>query len=124
MNARVWVGALLVVGATACSSGGDASVPDQPGVAPTSAAVKAPEGSITKNGTLIVGTEVKPGAYRAVVPASSLICYYARLASLDESDIVLGGNGTGVAGDTMTVTIRTTDKAFKTNGCGMWVPVT
>lgn len=109
--------------AVACGSGSSGQkVPAQPGAAPTTAAKhSAPAGSITKQGVLIVGTEVKPGAYRAEVPADSFGCYYARLSSLDESDII--ANGLGKPGDVMTVTIRKSDKAFKTDDCGIWVPI-
>lgn len=118
---KLWPALVFALVAVGC--GGTASVPEQPGAAPTTKAVKAPAGSITRNGTLIVGTEVKPGPYRAVVPNDSFGCYYARLSSLDDSDIVLGGNGAGDPGDAMTVTIKRTDKAFHTDGCGIWIPV-
>ena len=121
---RLWWAALPVALATvgACGSLGDQGpISGQPGVIATSKAAKTPAGSITQDGVLIVGTEVNPGSYRAEVPADSTGCYYARLASLDESDIIR--NGLGEPGDTMTVTIRRTDKAFKTDGCGAWVPV-
>lgn len=122
---RLWWAVLpAVLAMSACGSGSGGSggaVPDQPSTAATSKAARVPAGSITQSGVLIVGTEVKPGSYRAVVPQDSPGCYYARLSSLDETDII--ANGLGDPGNRMTVTIRRTDKAFKTDGCGVWVPV-
>lgn len=110
---------MIVIGA--CGAGVDSSdVPSAPTVA-TSKQAKAPAGSITESGTLLVGSEVKPGTYRAEVPEDSLGCYYARLSSEDDSAII--ANGLGSPGDRMTVTIRNRDKAFHTDGCGIWVLV-
>jgi hypothetical protein len=82
---------------------------------------KPPRGGITEEGTLLVPAEVKPGTYRATVPGDSTGCYWARLRSADESDII--DNGLGQAGQKMTITIKSSDRALDTRGCGDWTKI-
>lgn len=76
---------------------------------------------IYDEGILLVPGEVKPGRYRAVVPSDSYGCYYARLKNLDGGIDSIYDNGNGDPGQKMTVTIKKTDKAFETSGCGNWI---
>lgn len=78
---------------------------------------------IYDEGTLLVPSEVKPGTYRATVPADSFGCYWARLKGTGGqlSDII--ANGLGQAGTRITVTIKASDKAFEQHGCGEWQKV-
>jgi len=73
------------------------------------------------NGTHIVGTAVKPGRY--VTTTASSFCYWERMSgfggSLDEINANEIGNGAH-----MVVDILATDRGFKSNGCGTWVPYT
>jgi hypothetical protein len=69
--------------------------------------------AITEDGTWLVGSEVKPGTYRS---GNNPDCYWARLGSND--DIIDNG-----LGPNQTVTIRRTDHAFETRGCGEWRPI-
>jgi hypothetical protein len=89
--------------------------------APTTA--KRLPATIVGDGVLLIGEDVKPGRYRATVPADSYICYWARLSSTSGHfrDILANGNGSG--GARMTVTIARSDKAFETTGCGVWTKV-
>jgi hypothetical protein len=75
---------------------------------------------ITAEGTLLVPSEVKPGTYRATVPGDAIGCYWARLNAPDDSFEAIIANGNGSPGERMTVTIRKSDKAFQTRGCGTW----
>lgn len=77
--------------------------------------------TIADDGVLLVPEEVKPGTYRATVPADSPFCYWARLNAPTEDSIIRSGAGS--AGDKMTVTIRKSDKGFHTRGCGVWVKI-
>lgn len=72
------------------------------------AAVK--RGTIPGTGTFIVGTDIDPGTYRA---SASPGCYWARLSSLDTSDINDNSNADGP----VVVEILSSDKAFETSDC-------
>lgn len=75
--------------------------------------------AIPGDGTFLVPGEAKPGQYRTQNPNGA--CYWARLrgtgGGLD--DIIANGNATGPA----VVTIRASDKAFESRGCGEWTKV-
>lgn len=62
------------------------------------------------DGTWKVGTDIKPGSY--VAPGGA-VCYWA----LRGPDPV---NGTG--SQLQLVTIKESDTAFKSVGCGLWMP--
>lgn len=68
------------------------------------------------DGKYIVGTDIKPGTYRA---AASEGCYYARLSSLDDGDIIENNNTDGP----VVVQIRAGDKAFQAKRCGMFTRI-
>lgn len=118
-------GGLAVAMAIACGSGtavtsGTKDVPitsTSPNVTPQ----PADPNTITGDGTFAVGTQVKPGTYRAVVPGDSLGCYYARLSTTDSDAII--DNGLGDPGSQQLVTIKSTDKYFETRYCGTWSKV-
>lgn len=76
---------------------------------------------IYDEGVLLVPGEVKPGRYRAVVPDDSYGCYWARLKNLDGGIDSIIDNGNGEPKQRMTITVKKTDKAFETSGCGNWV---
>lgn len=79
--------------------------------------------TISGDGTFAVGSQVKPGTYRAVVPADSFGCYWERLkgASGQLDDVI--ANGLGDPGAQQLVTIKATDKYFSTQYCGTWTRV-
>lgn len=66
--------------------------------------------TIPGTGTFLVGPDVDPGTYRAAARSG---CYWARLASLDTSDIIDNANADGP----VVVELLSSDKAFETNGC-------
>ena len=79
-----------------------------------------PSADIPGDGTFVVGEDVQPGDYRAVVPEDSYLCYWERLSDTtgDFEDIIT--NGIAEAGDEVTVTIEESDRAFGSEGCGPW----
>lgn len=132
------IGAALVLGglsiacggaSTGSSSGG--TTKDKPigggdatsAPATTAAAPPADPNAIDGDGTFAVPDQVKPGTYRTVVPTESLVCYWERLKSADGSFDSIIANGTGNAGSQQIVQIKSTDKFFKTDGCGTWTKV-
>lgn len=68
------------------------------------------------DGTYLVGADIKPGTYRGT-PSDG--CYYARLASLDGSDIIDNNNTDGP----VVVQIKASDKAFQVRGCGTFTRI-
>lgn len=73
--------------------------------------------TIDGDGTYEVGPDIKPGKY-VTKKVGELGCYWARLKSTDGdfASIIANGNTNGQT----TVTIKKTDKAFQTQGCGTW----
>jgi predicted membrane-bound mannosyltransferase len=61
-------------------------------------------------GTYLVGTDVKPGTYKADAMEG---CYWARLKSLDTNDIIDNQNADGP----VVLQILGTDKAVEVSGC-------
>lgn len=127
-----------IIGAIATAVGGDQD-PAAPAAAATTAAAPAaptpaapaatipaaaprPPG-IYQQGILIVPTEVPPGTYRATVPTDSANCYWARLKGTSGTLDDILANGNGDPGQRVTVTIRASDKAFETTGCGDWIKI-
>jgi len=68
---------------------------------------------IDNDGTYLVGVDIWVGKYRN---AGGAMCYWARLRSLDPSDII----DSKKTGDPQVITIRATDTAFLTQNCGTW----
>jgi len=91
--------------------------------------VAGPKADIGGDGVFLVPTEVKPGTYRAVVPKPATgaeglpSCYWARLKDTNGDVNSIIANDTATAGQTLTVTVKSTDKAFQTTGCGSWVKI-
>jgi hypothetical protein len=73
------------------------------------------------NGTHVVGTAVKPGRY--ITTTSSRMCYWERVSGFGGSfDEIIANESADAAH--LIVDILATDKGFKTNGCGTWIPYT
>ena len=72
-----------------------------------------PKSVIPTDGTYLVGTDIQPGMYRST---GSSDCYWARLASLDTSDIIDNNLSAGP----QVVEILHSDRAFLTEGCPRW----
>lgn len=68
------------------------------------------------DGFFTVGDEIAPGTWRSTGGGDS--CYWERLSGLSGEFEDIIANHFGTAG--VTVTIATSDKAFKAEGCGTW----
>jgi hypothetical protein len=85
----------------------------------------APTGPVTSfsDGTYVVGTDIVAGTYHTTGPASngSGLCYWEREkdTSGNFDSIIANDLGHGPA----TVTISSSDGAFKTSGCNTWTKV-
>jgi hypothetical protein len=78
---------------------------------------KPPQASaaIADDGIYEVGVDVKPGKYKS---SGGSGCYWARMSSLDgELDSIITNS---LSDGPQVVTIKKSDKAFKTAGCGEW----
>jgi TolA-binding protein len=73
------------------------------------------ENTIPGDGIWVVGEEIDPGTYKAQGTGSG--CYWARLGSLDTSDILNNHFGSAE----VSVQIHDSDAAFETSGCGSWM---
>jgi hypothetical protein len=71
-------------------------------------------------GILLVGSDIQPGTYVAVVPDSSFNCYWARLSDVSGSFEGIIANDNTNPGAQALVSIAPTDVAFESNGCGRW----
>lgn len=101
---------------SATTNQGSAATSPAAGSKPTSAA------SSISEGVYEVGVDIKAGKYKtAGLEEDSPICYWARLKNdSGEMNAILANDA--VPGPT-TVTIKKTDKYFKTNGCKPWQKV-
>lgn len=74
------------------------------------------------DGTYVVGTDIRPGVYKTTGQgdgSNSVGCYWARLASLDTSDITDNGIVTGLT----TIQVQPGDKALELSGGCEWAKV-
>jgi hypothetical protein len=72
-----------------------------------------PKTTIDSDGTYVVGTDIVAGTYHT---AGGDNCYWARLSSLNTSDIIDNNGSSGP----QTVQIESSDKAFLTEHCAVW----
>jgi hypothetical protein len=75
-----------------------------------------PKTTIDHDGRYVIGTDIAPGVYSSAGPVGSGGCYWARLSSLDGSDII----DSAMSSKPQVVEIQTSDKVFKTDGCQPW----
>lgn len=80
---------------------------------PATSTPTGPKTVIDRDGTYVVGVDILPGMYRT---PGGTHCYWARLRSLDTSDIIDNNNSTGP----QAVDILPTDRAFLTDNCQTW----
>jgi hypothetical protein len=81
-----------------------------------SAPGSAPKTTIDHDGTYTVGTDVAPGTYTSAGPVQDGTCYWKRLGSASNNDII----DNSMSKKPQVVQIAPTDKAFKTDGCQPW----
>lgn len=143
MKAKVALGAVVgvvVIGVVSAAAGGDgdAGTKDAAGKGSSASAQPAPgkkKGSGGKekateetkakpafsgDGDHQVGSDVKPGLYRTTGNSDGM-CYWERAkdATGEMDSIIANDNVTG----TSYVTVKATDKLFKSNGCADWEAV-
>src|SRR5882757_628711 len=77
-----------------------------------------PKTTMETDGTYRVGTDIVPGTYRSAGPSAEGAsgCYWARLRSLNETDIVESNIGTNY----QEAIIKPSDRAFLTHSCQPW----
>jgi hypothetical protein len=77
-----------------------------------------PKTIIETDGTYRVGTDIVPGTYRSAGPSpeGESDCYWARLNSLNPTNIINNNISTGP----QVVTIQPSDRAFLTHSCLPW----
>lgn len=71
-----------------------------------------------EDGMFIVGTDIEPGTYRSSGEGS---CYYARLSGFSGSLGNISANENTES--SAIVTITSSDKGFKSSGCGTWTKI-
>jgi hypothetical protein len=71
---------------------------------------------IDHDGIFMVGTDIVPGTYSSAGPVDGRTCYWKRLSSANNSDII----DNAMSKKPQVVQIDPTDKAFKTDGCQPW----
>ena len=84
-------------------------------VPPAPAKTTAKPVTLDGDGTYLVGTDILPGRWKT---AGTDFCYWARLKNDtgDLGSIIANHAGVGPS----TVTVKATDGAFSTTGCGTW----
>ncbi|TVL88125.1 hypothetical protein [Streptomyces sp. SAJ15] len=118
--------AVVAIGGVAAGGGGDDEKSDKS--KDTSAAGGGQGGekkeekkkgeTVDGDGTLQVGTDIKPGTYRSVDNGEDDGCYWERAKdSSGEPDSILANDN--VVGASY-VTVKATDKIFKSTGCADW----
>jgi hypothetical protein len=90
---------------------------------PPPAPPAGPKTTIDGDGIFLVGTDIVPGQYRTKVPADSVNCYWQRSKDTTGSFQSIISNGNSGPNTPVVVTIASTDKAFKAQGCGTWAKV-
>lgn len=106
----------ITEGQTAAPTTTVTETPPAPTATETVKVTPTPKPAISANGIWLVGTDIKPGTYRATGHGG---CYWARLSNLSGSGIIANGLGAN-----QIVTISASDKAFETQDCGDWTRVT
>ena len=76
-----------------------------------------PAGNTFGDGTWVVGSDIKPGTYRAADAGNG--CYWQRLKNFSGSFGAIIANGNGIGGP-LIVTIEKTDEGFSSEDCGDW----
>lgn len=74
------------------------------------------------DGIWAVGKELKAGRYTTKVPADVFSCHWERMRDAGGTSQSTIEEGLSKPGARVTVTIRSTDKLFKSELCGTWTP--
>jgi hypothetical protein len=103
--------------AAADSPAGDATVAPSPTVADERA---SGDGHLISDGQWLVGDDIDSGTFATTVPADSPGCAWERADADDGSAASLLDSGTAEPGEALAITIKPTDRVFRTTGCGTW----
>jgi hypothetical protein len=129
-NALVAGGIAVAVAIVCCGAGVIFSSRSDPRTEVTStppSVAASPNRTVTavgiNEGDYRVPDDIKPGTYKAKVPAGSFGCYWERDSSDDNKTEHILANGNAGPGASVTVVIKPTDKFFRTNGCGVFMKV-
>lgn len=87
---------------------------------PTGAVSARAPGTSFPDGQWVIGGDIQPGTYSVTVAAGSSGCTWERNAATDGTASAVLESGTGIAGEAIVVSIKDTDKAFQSKGCGAW----
>lgn len=74
------------------------------------------------DGIWMVGKDVKPGRYKTTVPNDVFACHWERMRDTSGTTQSTIAEGLGEPSSHVTVTIKSTDRAFKSELCGTWTP--
>jgi hypothetical protein len=85
-----------------------------------SAPRSGPKAVTIGEGTWAIGIDIRPGTYAVTVPADSFGCYWQRTKNFTGNLESIIANDNVSAGTRATVTLKSTDKGFKSSGCGTW----
>lgn len=82
----------------------------------------APTAVMADDGLYVVAVDIVPGVYASAGPADEYGCYWERLSGTSgEFDDIIANDF--VDSGRMRVTIKPTDHAFNSQGCGTWTLV-
>jgi len=137
MKGKIALGAvagIVVIGVVSANSGSDgkdggdkgssASAAHQPGAKngskDTGGAKEKKKAAFDGDGNFVVGSDIKPGTYRTSGNTDGM-CYWERAKDAEHKmdSILANDNVTG----TSYVTIKASDKLFKSSGCADWEAV-
>ncbi|WP_129308733.1 hypothetical protein [Streptomyces sp. L2] len=136
MKGKIALGAvagIVVIGVVSANSGSDgkdggdkgssASAAHQPGAkngSKDTGGAKEKKAAFDGDGNFVVGSDIKPGTYRTSGNTDGM-CYWERAKDAEHKmdSILANDNVTG----TSYVTIKASDKLFKSSGCADWEAV-
>ncbi len=78
------------------------------------------DGHLIGDGLWVVGDDIDYGTFAATVPTDSPGCTWERADSDDGSSASVIDSGIAKPGENIVVTIKETDRVFRTSGCGTW----
>ena len=122
MKGRLTLGAVVgvvVIGVVSVNAGAEHSTTGKKNTGTTKAA-ETKKAAFDRDGDFRVGTDIKPGTYRTSGNTDGM-CYWERAkdASGDTDSLLANDNVSGAG----YVTVKATDKIFKSSGCKDWEAV-
>ena len=108
-------------GSTSATASNAASASAEPPPSASASSVPSPttgpSGNSFGDGTWLVGTDVKPGTYRAANPGDD--CYWERLKNFSGGFNAIIANGSSIGGPII-IRIEKSDRGVSADGCGDW----